>query len=201
MTVASPGEASIPQKESVITLTIAGQKANLPVELFAFRHQYGRLPESNRWSFAQYEFQVRAKGGQPFVWSCWTPPDVSRPHRFQVLTTESGRSYACYVREGVHLFYLSQSRELVSLRREPAPEDFESDHPDALPRLTMGTLRDALGTLNVEGLGPQMWNVTVDGLSDSTGELRVTVHGALPQPQCTFALRKNEWELVSCSGK
>jgi len=201
-TLVSPKEASVLQKVAVVTLNVQGQKTNVPIELIANRHECIATRGTNTMRFACYEFQVRAKEGGGFVWSCWIP-DFPRPHRFQVLTTESGRSYACYVRQGVHLFHLSETREPDAMRRQfwEAPEDLEIDHPDALPRLTMESVGEALGRTNTEGMGPQTWNVTVDNLSDSAGELRVTLHGAAPQPQCTFALRKAKWELVSCSGK
>ena len=194
-------EEVIPQKESVITLTVAGQKTNIPVELFAFLHHSGGIPESNIWDSVECEFQVRAKEDGGFIWSCWASGKSSEANNFRVLTTESGKSYACYVRHGLELFHLTQSRESIAMRilyMERRGEDVR--HPDALPVLRLDTLGDALGMGNIVG-GARSWNVIVDKLSNSAGELRVTVHGNKPQPQCTFALRKVKWELVSCSGK
>jgi hypothetical protein len=201
-TLVSPKEASIPQQDTFVALNVQGQKINVPVHLTAFRHECTATRGTNSTSFICYEFQVLAKGDGGLVWSCWTP-DFSRPHNFQVLTVESGTSYASYIREGVHLFHLSESREPVAMRRQfwDAPEDFEINHPDALPLLKMELLGEVLGETNMEGMGPQTWNLTVDNLSDKTGELRVTVHGAMAQPQCIFALRKGKWEILSTSTK
>jgi hypothetical protein len=200
-TIPSPKEVSIPQPESVVTLNVQGRKTNMPVQLIAYRQECTATRSANTASFICYEFQLRAKEGG-FVWSSWSP-DFPRPHRFQVLTTESGTSYASYIRDGVHLFRLSESRQSDAMRRQfwEAPEDFEIKNPDALPRLAMESLGKALGRTNTEGMGPQTWNISVDNLSDKSGELCVIVHGAAPQPKCTFALRNNKWEFVSTSSK
>ena len=200
-TEAWPKEVGPSAKESIMTLSGQAQMTNAPVELLAYRHQAVRVLGTNSWPFVCYEFQVRAKGSQGFVWSCWTP-DFPRPHRFRVMTTQSGKSYAGYIRGGVHLYLLSQSRESDSMRRQFLGVPIgELNHPDALPVLPIDQIQEYLGWTNTLGLGPQTWNVTVDSVSDSNGELRVTVQGAAPQPQCTFALRKEKWELVSTSGK
>jgi len=202
-TVAFPAEASVLQKEAVIVLGAQGWRTNVAVELISYRHKFLRikLTSTNQVPFTCYEFQVRAKGGDGFVWSSWAP-DFPQPHRFQVLTTESGKSYACYIRQGVHLFHLSESREPDAMRRAfwESPTAAR-EHPDALPLLPISLLHKQLGWTNTVELGPQTWDVTVDKLSDSEGELRVTVHGTAPQPQCIFALRNHKWELVSTSGK
>ena len=199
-TVAFPKEASVVQSETVVALAVNGQRTDVPVELTAYRHRFLRSQGTNDWPLTCYEFQVRARGGDGFVWSSWAP-DFRQPHRFQVLTTESGKSYACYIRQGVHLFHLSESREPDAMRRGfwENPR-FEGQRPDALPLVQIGQIQECLGWTNTVALGPQTWDVTVDKLSDSGGELRVTVHGTAPQPQCIFALRKDKWELVSTRG-
>lgn len=196
-TTAFPTEASVLQREAVIALRMEGQKTDVAVELVSLRHQV----IDKRGPFTRYEFQIRAKSGLGFVWSCWTP-DFLQPHRFQVLTTESGQSYACYIREGVHLFRLSESRPSDAMRRafwEDPEAEFK--HPDALPLLGTKQVGEALGRVNTLYLNAVTLYADVVSLSDREGELRVTVRGKEPQPQATFALRHGQWELVSTTGK
>ena len=197
-TLVSPKDSLLQQK-AVLTLNVQGQKANIPVQLISHLHECTATRGSNTTSFTCYEFQLRADESG-FIWSTWTP-DFPRPHRFQVLTTESGTNYASYISDGVHLFRLTESRPSDAMRRQfwEAPNYYENTNPDALPSLPMDLLRQALGKTNIEGLGPQTWNISVDNLSTQANELIVTVHGAAPLLRCTFALRKDKWELVSTS--
>jgi hypothetical protein len=195
----SPKEATVVRPESTVAIVLRDGQNSVPVELLVLRHEGVRISGTNLQPFTCYEFQVRAQ--EPvFVWSCWTP-SFPRPHRFQVLNTESGKTYACYVRAGVHLFRLAEGREPDSIRREfwESPEK-DLRHRDALPLLPISEVQDALSRTNTLGLGPQTWNITVDGISESAGELRVVVHGMAAKPRCTFALRGDKWELVSRSG-
>jgi hypothetical protein len=193
-------KALAPQEKSPLTLRLPGQNTNVQVELFAYRHNYTRTAGNRSSAHACYEFQVRSKDSDEFAWSCWTF-DFPRPHDFQVLTTESGNAYACFIGAGVHLFRLSASRESDVLRRqfwEGSLMD-SADHPDGLPVVGTSLLFQTLGRTNMFGMGPQTLNLTVDMLSDVAGELQVTVHGAAPTPQCTFALRDGAWVWVSTS--
>ena len=193
----APKASELFQKSSLVLLNVRGVRTNVPVELSVFRHEGTATQGEKAWPLAFHEMQIRSIGNEEFTWSCWTS-DAPIPHRFQILTTETSNSYACLIQGGVHLFLLKESRDSSVMRRrylEVATPD--GRHPDALPSLLVGQLKETLGRENVFGLGPQMFNVTVDKLSDSAGELQVTVHGATPMPQCTFALRKGQWELVS----
>jgi hypothetical protein len=189
----------VSSKEGVVKVSVAGQWTNLPVDLSAWRYEGIRTSHEREWPVTEYELRVEGKAPVAFQWSCWWH-DAGLPHGFQVLNTESRRSYACYVAGGVLFYRLSEDRDSESMRRQ-SWENTSSGHPDSLPSLPIQLLEESLGRTNMLGLGPQAWNINVDSLSDAAGELRVTLHGAAPQPQCTFALRTNKWELVSCSGK
>lgn len=168
------------------------------VELSAFRAEcVVDLGETNRTMFA-YLMKVQAPGPPVLDWSCWTP-DFPIPHRFQVFAGGSGTNYASYVRQGVHLLRLSRSRACEVIRQQFWQHATDTDHPDALPLLDAGLLQHNLGWTNTLGLGPQRLDVSVDHLSDRTGELQVVEHGSTEEPKCTFALRGGKWTMISTS--
>jgi hypothetical protein len=191
----SPKEASIPQAKYRFGL---GSDTNVEAELSSWRYEYTLSARTREIPVTFYDFRVRGTGTNGFLWSCCAP-DLPTPHRFQIFTTPSGKSYASYVRRGVHIYRLTGDRDPLEMRRLFL-EDPETDakHPDALPVLGMDSL-EPLGVFNMIGLGSQTWNITVDGLEDVNGELHVRVHGAKAQPELTFALRKDRWELMPAS--
>lgn len=220
-TVAFPPEATVLDKASTITLGPPTARTALSVELISRRHTF--ITESPSGAMLPgarncYEFEIRSVEPGRFVWSCWVG-DWRQPHRFQVLRTESGKSYACYIREGVHLFHLSESRPAAAMRRglwENSGFDFE--HPDALPLLRQKQIRGALGPECMLHLDATTGYTEVLALSDQEGELRLTVRGREPQPidysdarvpegmrerwlrsSATFALRDGCWQLVSAT--
>lgn len=200
-TKTSPKEVTVETKTSTVGLKVEGQATNVSVELAASRFEYAKTGGEQLTSLAAYELQIKSKDNASFVWSCWTPA-FPIPHRFKVLTTESGTSYACYIRSGVHLFRLSESRMSDAMsHRFWQSFGADQDHPDALPGLQLAILKQTLGNTNLYGIGPQKFDLVVDRLSDDKGELQITVHGAVPQPRCVFALRNGKWELLSTTGK
>jgi hypothetical protein len=162
------------------------------VELSAYRCECVRSEGGKDWPFACYQFQIRAKGGYPFAWSCWVP-DCPSPHAFEVLTAPSGQSYACYIDNGLDLFHITQPRDSESVRK-----DFWNgiSHPDRLPSLN-NLLFETVDRNNLIGLGPTTWNITVDSVAESGGDLVLILHGRKPQLKYTFALKNGKWVFVS----
>ncbi len=209
--------------DTTVTLGPPGRRVTVPVTLRAFRHTFRKVRdgETNPGVYFCYEFQIRSQGTNGFIWSCWLP-DFPRPHRFQVWTAESGKSYACFVQYGVHLYELRTDRQPEERRRAFWVRSAPGAHPDALPILPINQIWGAFpdrggGTFHSD---PTTWFVEVLEVSERAGELRVTVRGREPRERdygdgrvpegarekwqkarATFALRGNHWELVSTTGK
>jgi hypothetical protein len=191
----APKEVTVPQSRP----TILRNGTNAAVELSVCRHEFIAPSEKGGGRTTCYEFRVRPIEAGGLEWSCWAGA-FSRPHGFQLFVTKPGDVYASYVREGVHLYRISRTRDSTEMQRVfLGVPDGEAKHPDALPLLPMQQL-GPLGYYNMLGLGPQAWNVNVDNVLDIGAELRMTVHGTAPQPQCAFALRGGKWELLPSSG-
>jgi hypothetical protein len=216
-TVVVPHEYSLVQTQAVISVPGPKGRTDVAVELIAYRHA---LPRGHG-PPACYEFQIRSKETNVFIWSCWLP-DFPRPHRFQVWTTESGKSYACFVQDGVHLYELRKDRQPEERRRAFWVHSAPGAHPDALPILPIDQIQQAFAPESRREfhLNPTTYFVEVLELTDRDGELRVTVRGHEPRPKdypggrvpegayekwlkarATFALRGDHWELVSTTGK
>ncbi len=169
------------------------EESRVPLDVIATRYEGVRIENDREWPLTCVEFRIQSRNPTQFQWSCWAP-DSPRPHRFQILSGTARTNYACYVGEGIHLYRLVQERSASSMRQQFLEQE---EHPDALPTLSESMLLETIGFTNMLGLGPQTWNVTVDSVSEVAGELRMTIHGASPNPSFTFTLHKNTWELVS----
>ena len=189
---AMPESVIKPLREQAL-LNLGTERVRTPVQIQATRYEGARTGKDRDWSFACFEFRIRAETPARFDWACWVA-DFPQPHRFQILSGNSKASYACFVGAGVHVYRLHQERNPDTMRQRFWEE---SEHPDALPTLPLSLLFEALSRTNMLGLGPRTWNVTVSSLSDAGGEVHLTLHGSNPEPKCTFALRKGTWELVS----
>lgn len=188
-----PAVLPAPDTGLTIALNTGSGLANIPVELSALRCECVRTGANEDSRFACFEFEIRAKAGPPFAWSCWAP-DFPNPHRFQVLSTPSRDTYACYVGAGVHLFRITQARDPETMRK-----DFwnTAQHPDALPVLSGALLFQIVGREHMLGFGPTTWNVVIDSLGESGRDPVVTLHGDNIWPKYTFGLRGGQWELLS----
>jgi hypothetical protein len=194
--VTFPSEANVVAKKGTLVLGAGGHGTNVAVDIVAYRHLGSTASRSTSSKFTSYEFALRSEAKDGFVWSCWTPAFLC-PHSFQVFVT-LGRSYACYVREGVHLYSLSEPRDSETMRRgffgDP---DFERKHPDALPVLPMAVLRQHLGGTNTIGLGPRALGVSVKNVLLANDGLHVTVCGTDRQVECVFRLQQGQWQYLS----
>lgn len=188
-------------KDVVLSASSARATDSVRAEVVALRHRCEGRGKSQAWPFDCFQFRVRAIDGG-FSWSCFAPA-FPIPHQFEVYKGESGTNYAAFVGNGLQLFRISEPRPEGQVRRAfwAGAATSCSNHPDALPLLSIDQLHAALGRTNTMGLGPQRWNIVVDQLSDRTGELSVTVHGDASIPKRTFVLRSLGWEVQSASGE
>lgn len=139
-----------------------------------------------------WEFQIKSENDKLFNWSCyeWT---MAHPHDFKLFTATSTTFGSYASSDGVKVFRIdagNSSENALELMLERQPILGE------IPLLGVGELQTKVGREPFRGENALYWTINVDNISEESGELRVTLHGANPQPQFTFALRNSSWELV-----
>jgi hypothetical protein len=168
----------------------------LPVEVSANRHEFnGYNRGDTNWTLRLIEIRIKSEGKQPVVWHCWEGAD-NHPHNLRLFTT-SGSSYACYsTAQGVKLYRVKASVDSETARSFLLES---KSHPDEIPLLSTKILEQYVGTEPFLGVNALFWTIVVDAVADSGGELQVTLHGNRPSPQFVFALKEDQWQLVSNS--
>ena len=179
---------NLPSNSSdTINVLVSGERKHIPVVLGGLYHNVEIRSETNRWSpMGYFELQITSKPPGLFEWSSW---HRDPPGRFQLLTDESGVSYACATLRGIQLWRLSESRPSEAMRityNKPAP------HPDALPLLDGTLIAEAVGRTNLIW-GTLLSSIIVESLSQSGDTFYVTLHGLRAKPRVTFELRNGKW--------
>ena len=190
----APGLLFASAAKGAISLSNGRTNAVLPVELFArnyaFRVSHGG---QTNWPLDLVEFGVCAQAPAPFAWFCWEYA-LTYPHDFRLFQTATNGTYAGYCSgDGVRLFRVTES-----LSSEKAREFCLSRgvRPDALPLLSNERLGATAGGQFFWGVNALHWTIIVDRVEFIGGNLRVTLHGEKSEPQFTFDLRGDKWELV-----
>ncbi len=180
-------------KANYLLLEMGGQRKSIPVDLSANVYDLERQRGSAKSVVQLVEFQIQSKSDVPFIWFCWESENAN-PHDFKLLTTSAGTTYASYASmDGLKLFRVGETAGSETARQMFLAK---GSGPGALPPLRTGVLYAAFGkepffTTNA------LWDeITVDEVSENSGELRVILHGNKPIPQFTLTLKKGVWEKI-----